>query len=343
MRGWRLLIGAAMIMVAMIIGMGKVLAQQVPLEPRFSEPEGWRWGEFRNATAARIRYGWIIPADPIATVVLVTGFGEFGEKYFESVRDLTARRLAVWQMDWRGQGGSERYLANRQKPFAAGYHHDVADLHQFSTTVVRRPPGGTIVLLAHSMGGHIGLRYLHDFPTTFDFAVMSAPMIAIKERGGIPLWLGRAMAMIARRLGFAEAYVPGSGDWAFKADFKVEDSNVSQDPVRYRVAQDYQARKPDLQLGGATFGWLDNAFRSITLLNEESYLRAIRTPLLMGTPQNEQVVQTAAQDRACSLMGRCEQVRIEGAKHEIWMERDEYRRQWLAAIDRFVAARLQRR
>jgi lysophospholipase len=192
------------------------------------------------------------------------------------------------------------------------------------------------------MGGHIALRYLHDFPATFDAAAMSAPMIAIKGRGGIPVWAGRALAMIARNFGFAEAYVPGGGDWTYKPNYRVEDSNVSQDPRRFRVAQDYQALKPELQLGSATFGWLNNAFRSITLINDESYLKAIRIPLLIGTPQFEQVVEPAAQDRACGLIPRCEQVRFDGAKHEIWMEKDEFRQQWLAAIDRFLAARLRR-
>ncbi|MSO65753.1 MAG: alpha/beta hydrolase [Alphaproteobacteria bacterium] len=318
-------------------------AQPVSIDPRFSEPEGWRWGEFRNSDGARIRFGSLAPANPIATAVLVGGFGEFSEKYFEVVRNLLARRIAVWQMDWRGQGGSERYLANPNKPFAAGYHRDVADLHQFASTVVRRPSGGAFFLIAHSMGGHIGLRYLHDFPATFDFAVLTAPMINIKERGGIPLWAARALALVARNLGFAEAYLPGGGDWSFDPTFAVEQSTMSQDPIRFRVARDYQQLKPKLRLGGTTFGWLDNAFRSITLLNEDSYLRTVRTPILMGTPLKEQVVQADAEERACQLMPRCEQMPLPNAKHEIWMERDEYRDAWLAAFDRYLAARLLQR
>ena len=46
---------------------------------------------------------------------LFQGRAEFIEKYFETVRELRARGFAVATIDWRGQGGSERALADPRK------------------------------------------------------------------------------------------------------------------------------------------------------------------------------------------------------------------------------------
>ena len=48
-----------------------------------------------------------------ARVCIFQGRAEFIEKYFETVRDLRARGFAVATFDWRGQGLSDRALADR--------------------------------------------------------------------------------------------------------------------------------------------------------------------------------------------------------------------------------------
>ena len=126
------------------------------LEPRFLEPDGFHWGYFSNGDGAEIRYGWVeLEVDSRAIVVLLPGRSAHIEKYFEPVRSLLARGFAVWAMDWRGQGGSERYLDNSQKGYSLGFEHDVADLHQFITTIVKRR-GRLLFILTESFGGHLG-------------------------------------------------------------------------------------------------------------------------------------------------------------------------------------------
>ena len=49
------------------------------------------------------------------TVCLFQGRAEFIEKYFETVRDLRSRGFAVATFDWRGQGLSDRALADPYK------------------------------------------------------------------------------------------------------------------------------------------------------------------------------------------------------------------------------------
>jgi lysophospholipase len=317
------------------------MAHDVPMPDRFTEPNGWQWGRFTNANGAAIRFGYLRADNPRATAVIVTGFREFGEKYFEVVRDLHERNIDVWQMDWRGQGGSDRYLADSQKPWFQGYDRDADDLLQFATDFVERRDGVPLFVVAHSMGGHIALRLLRNHPDTFDFAVLTAPMLRINT-GAIPKWIAKALAW-GGDLFSAEAYVVGGKPWVYDHDFTVEDSDVSQDPVRFRIGDEYMRTKPTLRLGSATYGWLHNAFRAIREINEDDYLGAIRTPVLLASPRNDQIVLPEAHDRACALMAACDLFPIPGAKHEIWMERDDFRQPWLGRFDAYLTSQLEHR
>ena len=313
---------------------------QDSIPENFTQPEGWQWGRFTNAENAAIRFGYLQADNPRAVAVIVTGFREFGEKYFEVVRDLHERDFDVWQMDWRGQGGSDHYLPDTQKVWYQGYDRDANDLQQFATEIVVPRDGAPMFVVAHSMGGHIALRHLHTYPETFSFAVITAPMLGI-HTGGVPKWLANLLAW-GGSIVKAEAHTIGSSAWKYDADFAVEDSFKSTDSVRYRVQQDYEQLKPALRLGGATYGWFRNASREMAELNKKNYLLGIEHPILMTSSGNDQIVLSDQVDRACSLMKACELYPIANAKHEIWMEHDDFRDPWWMRVDAFVEQQLNR-
>jgi hypothetical protein len=64
------------------------------------------------------------------------GRTEFIEKYFEVVADLRRRGFAVASMDWRGQGGSQRMLANPRKGNVRGFWEYDRDLIRFMKDIV---------------------------------------------------------------------------------------------------------------------------------------------------------------------------------------------------------------
>ena len=67
---------------------------------------------------------------------LFSGRGEFIEKYFEVVADLRRRGFAVAAMDWRGQGLSQRGLANPRKGHIADFSEYDHDLLRFMKDIV---------------------------------------------------------------------------------------------------------------------------------------------------------------------------------------------------------------
>lgn len=304
------------------------------------EPDGFQWGTFTNAKGADIRYGHVkADGESKGTIVMLPGFRESIEKYFETVQDMKSQGYDVWLMDWRGQGGSQRYLQdNPQKMHHEGYDEQIETLHQFTQNVVDRSPSGPMLLMAHSMGGHIGLRYLKEHDGVFDRAVLTAPMVDINT-GTLPKPLARQMAKFAKAGNYLDKYIPGGGDWAEEKN-AFKDNNKTSDEPRFKLWMDTLRADPSLKTGDPTYGWVYHTFQSIDILGQEDYLKSIKTPILMQISGRENVVDRHAQERAASLLPDCRRVDIADAQHEIWHEADNLRKPWLATVTGFLEENL---
>jgi len=302
------------------------------LEERFLEPEGWKWGYFTNKDGAKLRYGHISPTHPKNTIVLVHGFTEFSEKYFETIKEFIVDGYAVWSMDWHGQGGSDRYLKDSLKPYSLGFEHDVSDLHRFVKEIVKvsRP-----ILVAHSFGGHIGLRALHDYKDLFCCAILTAPMIDVYTCP-YPRWLASTLVRVASVLGLSKVIADHGSDWRLKVPC-IDFDPRSHDPVRRTVHFKYCEQKPELRLGNTTFGWTNKMFESIRLITELGFLSSITTPVLIGCPMADKIVKADMQEWAVNEMPNAHISKIDNARHELWMESDIYRKQWKDAVKAFLS------
>lgn len=298
-------------------------------------PPGFEWGRFQNKKGAHIRYGHVRPeGESRGTVVLVGGFRESIEKYFETARDFLNQGLEVWMMDWRGQGGSSRYLPHEpQKSHHEGYDEQIATLHQFTQDIVQKNDK-PLFLAAHSMGANIGLRYLKEHDGVFTAAIMTSPMTDI-HTNGIPGWLARQWVKVAGALNALGNYAPGSKPWTHDA---FANNDRTTDRERFNAWMNFLDTRPDLQMGGPTYGWLHHTFESIRVLNQEDYLKSIKTPILVGMTSNDGVVISDTLVRATSLLPDCKVVDFPAAKHEIWMERDDIRSAWLKEAVSFINA-----
>jgi lysophospholipase len=314
----------------------------VRLEDRFLQHEDWRWGYFTNADGARLRAGWIDPRprkSVRATAITLPGFSGFAEQWFELFRDLLDRGIAIRHLDWRGQGGSDRYLENGHKMHSLGYDRDVRDLHEFLTRFIEVNLDRPVFFLAHSMGAHIALRYLTERPDAVRGAFLTAPMLQVHTEKAPPA-VAAQTARLMTWLGRGSNYIVGHEDWWFREHYPVEDSRLSQDPVRYRVAQLYYRLEPSLRIGGGTWRWLHETFRSIHYLRRPSALRRVTTPTYIASADNDVIVQNDAHRAAADVLPNCRIESHSEAKHDIWMEKDSIREPLLAALDRFLAEKV---
>ena len=261
----------------------------------------------------------------------MAGRSEYMEKYFETVRDLHARGIAVAMMDWRGQGLSERLLPVREKGHIQDFGVFRSDLRRFFRMVVSQELPGPYILMTHSMGGAPALQILADGDDDYAAAILCAPMTRLFTNP-IKRMTVRALAAAACRAGRSRASVPGVKEHSLEFDGNV----LTSDRTRHKRFSDIQAAGPNATIREPTWGWLNAATAAMEDLHREGRFNTLATPTLIISAERDDLV--SSNDHAL-LAGRSpliERVLIKGALHEILMEQDVYRDQYWAAFDRFV-------
>lgn len=292
------------------------------------------WLEAGDGVRLRVAH-W--PTGPRGVVLLLNGRTEFIEKYQEPVAALQARGFAVWTLDWRGQGLSTRPLPDPHRHHVWHFDEYLGDLdilldRHVLPSLGHRP----LVLLGHSMGGHIGARMLARRPQAFARAVLCAPMIDFLRGDWMPGWVARSVIGAACLLpGRAVRYGPGAGPVpATPAPF--EGNRLTTDPDRYAADLDLIRAAPDLALGGVTWGWLRAAMDSIAVLRQPETRAAIDMPVLVAMAGAERIVDNAAIRAFAMALRRGKAVKINDARHELLRETDAHQALLWSAIDSFL-------
>lgn len=268
------------------------------------------------------------------TVLLLQGRASFIEKFDEIVDALLNRGYSVWALDWRGQGVSTRLTENRQKGHIDSYETYITDLNQFLTEYVLPDANGPIIALGQSMGGHLVLRYLHDYPGHISGAILTAPMLDVNT-GGYPKGIAKFLAKFTNKIGLGENYIFGHGDFLPTKE-PYEDNFLTHDRERFFKLKRLQMEHPHLIIGGVTFGWLDATFESIAKLSQPGYLQDIKVPVLILAAGEEQVVDNSGIQRICDMLPQCHLKVYENARHQILSEVDEILKQFWNDFDHFI-------
>lgn len=316
---------------------------QPTLETRFLAPAGWITHSFTNEeTGHRIHYGRVYPQGkpPAAVVVCLGGLSEFSEKYYEVAHDMLARGYAFWIMDWQYQGRSGRLDKFPHRRHSDGFEADISDLKKFVDDYIVpaavHPDVGRIplVMLGHSMGGNIGLRFLAQYPKRFDAAAFTAPFLGIHNFSAAMKIFVASLAPFIPLIG--RNYVPGGTDW--QAAFRKGDGTdkFSADALRDTLHNIWSTTDEALQVGSPTFGWVSKALRSCALLRRKGVLESITIPVLVALAGREEIVENKDIRAAATRLPKGQLLEIEGARHEILMETDEYRNYFLNAFDKML-------
>lgn len=301
-------------------------------------PSGAVTGLFRGHDGRSLRFArWEATRGPRrGTVCLFQGRGEFIEKYFEVVADLRRRGFAVAAMDWRGQGGSERLLANPRKGHVRSFADFDQDLAHFMKEIVLPDCQPPYIALAHSMGGNILLRNASLSGSWFSRMVLSAPMIAIAPKElRFPPPIPRLYAEIMGALGLRTLYAPGGSDDALElAPF--EGNPLTSDRDRYQRNGMVVQAASRLGLGSPTIGWLRAALRSIARVSAPDYPSRVKVPLLLFAAGMDTIVSTTHIEEFGLRLKIGTHVLIPQARHEILQETDEVRKDFWTAFDAYL-------
>jgi lysophospholipase len=301
-------------------------------------PGGAVPGELKTRDGATLRFvRWDATRGPRrGTVCLFGGRGEFVEKYFEVVADLRRRGFAVATLDWRGQGGSSRPLANPRKGHIRSFSQYDDDLAFFMKEIVLPDCPPPFMALAHSMGGNILLRNAARPGSWFERMIVCAPMIAFADaKVGYPGWIARTYAEGGCLLGLSRSYVKGGSD-AVPELGAFEGNPLTSDRERWYRNKSVLDANPALALGSPTVGWLRAAYRSMELVGAEQFAAEVRVPMMVFVAGKDEIVSSKAIEDFAVRLKVGTHVLLPTARHEILQEADNIRLRFWAAFDAYL-------
>lgn len=296
-----------------------------------------RWQErfLDTSDGVRIRAARAGPATARGSFFVLPGRGEFIEKYAEVVDDLAARGFASVVIDWRGQGLSARLHGDPQRFHARDFADYLLDLGAVVDAFADALPHPHLIF-AYSMGAHVALRWLHDHrrDARIHAAVLISPMIDLpfgpRGRMGVRL-LGAAIGAVGQKHRYLPKYGP------YDAQKRWSDMPVlTSDRPRFARLLELAAERPELTVGGPTYGWLGAALASADLIRKPGYPEAIPTPCLAVEAARDIVIAREAIAPYAARMPNAQHVVIEEAQHELLLETDAIRGRFFEAFDGFV-------
>ncbi|KQV66174.1 alpha/beta hydrolase [Rhizobium sp. Root1220] len=295
-------------------------------------PENRAEGYFETHDGHKLRYAVFRSDASMAkgTVVLLHGRNEFIEKYYETIRDLTAKGLWVATFDLRGQGGSPRLVKNRANGHVRRFVDYEHDLDTFLEKIVLPDTRLPFFILAHSTGALIALSAAPYLSTRIERMVLTAPFIGLSGQA--------ASAATIRRLATFACSL-GLGSFPLTRKLKEQpfrDNPLTSDQIRFERNLAIAAAHPELTLGPPTARWLLESFRTIDRVTSPGHLFSITIPTVVIAPTRDSIVPYIAQERISRYFRAAQFVPINGARHEVLQERDTYRQAALAAFHAFI-------
>jgi lysophospholipase len=249
------------------------------------------------------------------TVLLFPGRTEAIEKYGRTAADLRARGFATAVIDWRGQGLSDRLHGDPALGHVArfdDYQRDVAALMAHVRAAGLPEP---LFLLAHSMGGAIGLRALIE-GLPVQAAAFSSPMwgIAIAPHMRPVAW---TLSTLARPVGFGHVMAPGQPAESYLIRAPFAGNTLTTDADMWDYMRRQIAAEPRLGLGGPSLAWLNEALRETRRLARRP---SPAVPVVTFLGLAERIVVPAAIRARMARWPGGELVEVPGAEHEVLME-----------------------
>ena len=267
------------------------------------------------------------------SVLLFSGQTEYAEKYGRVVRDLNRAGYAVATVDWRGQGFSDRLTDDARLGHVASFRDYQMDVAELVSTARADGLPEPWFLLAHSMGGCIGLRSLIEgLPVRK--AVFSAPMWGFK----MPFFI-RPVAIflphLLGSLGIERRYVPGSGPGNYVVEAGFDTNLLTRDRETFAHMARQLTEEPGLVLGGPSTGWIGSA------VAEHRWLARVPRPdlpVLTALGSDERIVSTSAIHGMHVSWPSAQLCVIEGARHEVMMEVPAIRTRFMSDALQFLDA-----
>jgi lysophospholipase len=287
---------------------------------------------FNTTDGTKIRYLHIVPKSDHKLdkhFVILPGRSSFIENYAETISQLSTRGYDVWILDWRGQGGSQRFIDHPQKNHTHDFELFVHDLHEFIKLYIQ-PVTSNIVLFGISLGAHIGFRYLQIHQASIVRAIFIAPMFDV-NLSPFSRYILRPLLYLLYALKIKELYVPGYGDHCFYTN-----EELIYDPDRYETLKQSCYKNHQYLTGGPTIAWAKAMFKSITCLKKHSN-QALTLPIFVALAGNDIVVDNQIAKDITTKLSNAMLMVYPKANHNILLGSDAILEIFWQDVDKFMS------
>ncbi len=282
----------------------------------------------------KLRAAYAVPRNPKGTVFIFNGRGDYIERYFETMNDLMKRGFAVATFDWRGQGGSQRLLADPLRGFVKSFEDYDADIDAFYARVAVAHCPKPFYGLAHSTGGHMMLRALRG-RKWLEKAVITAPLMGF-HLGNWPKWLVYVLVFATKYTGLSWTYLPGFSKLPAKRE-NFSGNVLTSDRTRWDRDMATLEQHPHLGLGGPTFAWLGAALKSFNDLFHWPKGTGPSCPTLIVLAGQDRVVNNANTADFLKQAPGFSVITLADSQHEILHEKTSIREKFFAAFEAFLS------
>lgn len=264
--------------------------------------------------------GWLPESEPVGVMLFVHGLAEHSGRYGNPVNYFVPRGWACYAGDLRGHGHSPG-----RKVHVRSFDDYALDVASFEESLRELHPKLRRILVGHSMGGLVAIRYVLSHPEGFDAAIVSSPGLGTHPSAEPP-WILKAIAGVISRLAPRTLFAS-----------QLDTDAISHDP---EVVRAY--REDPLVSRKVSARW----YTSILAAQADAHARAasLRLPMLVMQSGADRLVDPEATRRwaAAAPQELVELVVWEGFYHEMMNEPEKERvfakmEEWLQVHGRRMA------
>jgi len=279
----------------------------------------------------RVRTSFWAANDPVGTVFVFPGRADYIEKYGGLANFCLSNNLNVIAIDWRGQGLSERLLDDKN----IGHIEDFKNYQNDVEVIINEAKDAGLVkpwiIFAHSMGGLIGLRTLHDNPV-FEKVVFTSPMWGIQMPPILKSGASIIMSLISL-IGKMETYAPTTSPETRILNEEYEFNKLTSDIRNFKLLRQQLIQHPNLQIGGPSSAWVSAALDEIEFqIGKEPPI----TPALCFLGEKEEIIDNLAVREFCKNWDSCDLISIPDAKHDLLMEKKMILHSLFEKLEKFI-------
>ena len=279
----------------------------------------------------RVRTSFWAANDPVGTVFVFPGRADYIEKYGGLANFCLSNNLNVIAIDWRGQGLSERLLDDKN----IGHIEDFENYQNDVEVIIKEAKDASLVkpwiIFAHSMGGLIGLRTLHDNPV-FEKVVFTSPMWGIQMPPILKSGASIIMSLISL-IGKMDTYAPTTSPETRILNEEYEFNKLTSDIQNFKLLRQQLVQYPDLQIGGPSSAWVSTALDEIKFQIGNV---PPSTPALCFLGDEEEIIDNLAVREFCNKWDTCDLISMPKAKHDLLMEKEMILNSLYVELDKFI-------